>query len=101
MGILHSHNRKEDVYSYLFQHQMKKSSYYVVFLSQWMYLPTLVWGLFLHHRRRFFAIQDLSQDRRWSTRLISYISIAIAFLFLVLRFWARFQRSFGYGLDDW
>ncbi|POS82910.1 hypothetical protein EPUL_005110, partial [Erysiphe pulchra] len=58
-------------------------------------------GAYLASQAPIFATQDLSQDRRWSTYLISYISIGLAFLFLVLRIWARFRRSFGYGLDDW
>lgn len=58
-------------------------------------------GAFLASQAPIFAKQNLSEDRRWTTYLISYISIGVALLFLVLRLWARFRRSFGYGLDDW
>ncbi|RKF74500.1 Satratoxin biosynthesis SC1 cluster protein 4 [Golovinomyces cichoracearum] len=47
------------------------------------------------------AKQNLSQDIRQKTRLICCTSAGISLVFIVLRFWARFRRAFGYGNDDW
>ncbi|KAI1002062.1 hypothetical protein K3495_g6144 [Podosphaera aphanis] len=56
---------------------------------------------FLQGGARIAATQDFTQDRRHTTLLLSYIATAIACLFLILRFWARFRQNIGYGLDDW
>ncbi|CAL3973091.1 unnamed protein product [Diplocarpon coronariae] len=56
---------------------------------------------YLDAAAKIAATQDLSEDRRASTRNLSLVFLALALVFVVLRLWARFKHSQKYGMDDW
>jgi hypothetical protein len=45
--------------------------------------------------------QNLTQDRRSSTRVLSIVFSVLAIVFVGLRFLARHRKGAKYGLDDW
>ena len=56
---------------------------------------------YLEAAQKIAATQDLTQDRRGSTRTLSIVFTVIAVVFVALRFLARSRQGAGYGLDDW
>lgn len=56
---------------------------------------------YIEAAQKIAATQDLTQDRRGSTRTLSIIFTVIAAVFVALRFLSRSRQGARYGLDDW
>jgi cytochrome bd-type quinol oxidase subunit 2 len=47
------------------------------------------------------ATQNLKEDRRSNTRVLSIVFSVLAVVFVGLRFLARHRQGAKYGMDDW
>ena len=56
---------------------------------------------YLEAAMKVAATQNLAQDRRPNTRVLTIIFSILAVVFVGLRFFSRHRQGANYGLDDW